>query len=65
MAVKIFQLTEWVYKFLALRRVLEPPTPSVSGVAAIEVYKDCLDWYGSVFDLLRAHENSPLVVFIQ
>ncbi|KAM4062339.1 fungal zn(2)-Cys(6) binuclear cluster domain-containing protein [Hirsutella rhossiliensis] len=55
---RIFQLTEWVYKLLALQ-------DSASGEQVVSVYRQCLNWYENFFALLKPDaSNSPFILFI-
>lgn len=63
MSVKVFQLTEWVYKLVS-------PTRLASGQIApsevFEVYTKCLDWYERICILLKADgADVPYAAFIQ
>ncbi|UNI15340.1 hypothetical protein JDV02_001880 [Purpureocillium takamizusanense] len=62
---KIFQLTEWVYKMVASSRMRDPAT-YVGASQVMAVYTRCLDWYQSLFALLKkGSSNSPFGLFIQ
>ncbi len=61
-SAKMFQLTEWVYKFLAS----QPIRPNGGDVDT--VYGKCLDWYAGFFALLKTETEakaSPLVLYMQ
>jgi hypothetical protein len=64
--VKIFQLTEWVYKFLASATVPGPSKATVSGSEVMDLYRNCLDWYDGFLSLSEVHGNSSApVLFVQ
>lgn len=60
--MKIFQLTEWVYKFTSSA---EPD--SKRGASDFELfYNECLNWYEDVFALLNDRgTRTPFVLFLQ
>lgn len=61
-STKLFQLTEWVYKFITSpysRAQGIPSNPSA-------FYRKCLEWYEEVFTLLENdHGRTPFVLFVQ
>lgn len=61
-SVKIFQLTEWVYKFANLVR-----SDFQRALSDLEsFYTGCLNWYERVFFLLNATgSRTPFVLFVQ
>lgn len=58
----VFRLTEWVHKVI---------TSAQSGIQMVlsdveDFYKNCLEWYESIFALLNAEgSRSPFALFIQ
>lgn len=58
MAVKIFQLVEWIY---ILR--MQPSTPNFSETVA--TYIKCLEWYNGIFHDGTSHSDSHFIRFAQ
>ncbi len=56
--IKIFQLTEWVYKFLASATFPNAPCAAVKGDEVIALYRDCLVWYEDFLTLAEVHGDS-------
>jgi len=57
-ALKIFQLTEWIY---VLR--MQPASPNLSDTVA--TYIKCLEWYNDIFHDSTSHNHSHLIQFAQ
>ncbi|KJZ68614.1 hypothetical protein HIM_11993 [Hirsutella minnesotensis 3608] len=59
---RLFQLTEWVYKFLSTTHL---PNGQLDSSEAIAVYAKCLDWYERLFPMLKMDgSDTPFVLFI-
>ena len=62
-AAKLFQLTEWVYKFLASSEFGEMIAVPGSTTKLMALYKDSLIWYDTLIVLLR--QDDPVAPFVQ
>ncbi|KJZ69455.1 hypothetical protein HIM_11160 [Hirsutella minnesotensis 3608] len=59
---RLFQLTEWVYKYLSTTHL---PNGQLDSSEAIAVYAKCLDWYERLFPMLKMDgSDTPFVLFI-
>jgi hypothetical protein len=64
--IKIFQLTEWVYKFLASATFPGVSCTTVKGDEVMTLYRDCLVWYDDVLAFAEVQGNcSASVLFAQ
>ncbi|KAF4589117.1 nitrate assimilation regulatory protein nirA [Ophiocordyceps camponoti-floridani] len=59
--VRLFQLTEWVYKLLSTA-VSRDGDLDTRGLFA--VYTKCLRWYEGIFSLKREGSDTPFVLFV-
>ena len=62
-AAKLFQLIEWVYKFLPSSEFGEMISIPGSTAKVMALYKDCLVWYDTLTLLLR--QDDPVALFVQ
>ena len=64
--IKVFQLTEWVYKFLTVAEFPDASTTAMSGDHVMTLYRNCLDWYEGFLALEEVQGNSSAsFLFIQ
>ncbi|KAJ6785245.1 hypothetical protein PWT90_07212 [Aphanocladium album] len=58
--VKMFQLTEWVYKAIVANQNASPAiTENV-----LVTYTKCLSWYRDIFHLIGSGSRSPFILFL-
>lgn len=64
--IKIFQLTEWIYRFLTTASFPSSPISTISGDQVMTLYRNCLDWYENFLALSEVQSNNSVsVLFVQ
>lgn len=64
--IKVFQLTEWVYKFITSLKVPGQSRGPVSGSDVMALYRNCADWYAAFLEPPETNGNNlPSVLFVQ
>lgn len=64
LVVKMFQLTEWVYKVVVAHQRASHSNESIQE-DILETYTKCLGWYRDVFELIgNGGSRSPFILFV-
>lgn len=65
-SARIFQLAEWVYKYLISVDLSAEAVATVGGNEVMAVYRNCLDWYEAFRAFAELQDSSsPSILFSQ